>query len=86
MLTLIGLVILNGLVVNNAISMLHQMRYRARECNMPPEEAIDTATHNRIRPVFRSALAGVFGMLPQVFSPLPAPSCIAASALWWLLA
>ncbi len=69
MLTLLGFVILIGIVVNNAILIVHQTLYHLREDHMSAEQAIDTATRNRIRPIFMSTLTSVFGMLPLVLFP-----------------
>ncbi len=69
MLTLLGFVILIGIVVNNAILLVHQTLLHLRADKMPPQEAIIEATRNRIRPIFMSTLTSVFGMLPLVFFP-----------------
>jgi HAE1 family hydrophobic/amphiphilic exporter-1 len=69
MLTLLGFVILVGIVVNNAILIVHQSLYHLREEGMPAVEAIEEATRNRIRPIFMSTLTSVFGMLPLVVFP-----------------
>ena len=69
MLTLLGFVILIGIVVNNAILLVHQTIYLARRENMTVEDAIVGATRNRIRPIFMSTLTSVFGMLPLVVFP-----------------
>ncbi|MEO1722329.1 MAG: efflux RND transporter permease subunit [Pseudomonadota bacterium] len=69
MLTLLGFVILIGIVVNNAILLVHQSLYHLREEGMPVNDAIEEATRNRIRPIFMSTLTSVFGMLPLVVFP-----------------
>lgn len=69
MLTLLGFVILIGIVVNNAILLVHQSLLHMREDNMDVESAILEATSNRIRPIFMSTLTSVFGMLPLVMFP-----------------
>ncbi len=69
MLTLLGFVILVGIVVNNAILLVHQTLYHLRKENMSPTDAIVEATRNRIRPIFMSTLTSVFGMLPLVLFP-----------------
>lgn len=66
MLTLLGFVILVGIVVNNAILIVHQTLYHLREEGMDPVDAIEEATRNRIRPIFMSTLTSVMGMLPLV--------------------
>jgi HAE1 family hydrophobic/amphiphilic exporter-1 len=69
MLTLLGFVILIGIVVNNAILLVHQTLYLIREEGMDYEAAIVEATRNRVRPIFMSTLTSVFGMLPLVLFP-----------------
>lgn len=69
MLTLLGFVILIGIVVNNAILLVHQSIYHLREDNLDNVSAILTATRNRIRPIFMSTLTSVCGMLPLVLFP-----------------
>ena len=69
MLTLLGFVILVGIVVNNAILLVHQTLYHLRTDGMSLEDSIVAATRNRIRPIFMSTLTSVFGMLPLVVFP-----------------
>ncbi|MEM1074105.1 MAG: efflux RND transporter permease subunit, partial [Pseudomonadota bacterium] len=68
-LTLLGFIILVGIVVNNAILIVHQTLYHLRDEGMAPIDAIEEATRNRIRPIFMSTLTSVFGMLPLVVFP-----------------
>ena len=69
MLTLLGFVILVGIVVNNAILLVHQSLHHFRVDNLEPSQAILTATRNRIRPIFMSTFTSVCGMLPLVLFP-----------------
>jgi hydrophobic/amphiphilic exporter-1 (mainly G- bacteria), HAE1 family len=69
MLTLLGFVILIGIVVNNAILLVHQTLFHLREEGLGPNEAILAATRDRIRPIFMSTLTSVVGMLPLVMFP-----------------
>ena len=69
MLTLLGFVILIGIVVNNAILLVHQTLYLIRDEGMEHREAIVEATRNRTRPIFMSTLTSVFGMMPLVVFP-----------------
>ncbi len=69
MLTLLGFVILIGIVVNNAILLVHQTLFHIRQDGLEPGAAIAEATRNRIRPIFMSTLTSVFGMLPLVVLP-----------------
>ncbi len=69
MLTMLGFVILVGIVVNNAILLVHQTIHHRRDDAMGFEDALIEATKNRIRPIFMSTLTSVFGMLPLVLFP-----------------
>ena len=66
---MLGFVILIRIVVNNAILLVHQTLFHIREDGMTVNSAIETATRNRIRPIFMSTLTSVFGMLPLVAFP-----------------
>jgi HAE1 family hydrophobic/amphiphilic exporter-1 len=69
MLTVLGFVILIGIVVNNAILLVHQTLHHMRRDDMEVQEAILEATRNRIRPIFMSTITSVVGMLPLVLFP-----------------
>jgi HAE1 family hydrophobic/amphiphilic exporter-1 len=69
MLTLLGFVILIGIVVNNAILIVHQTLRHWRVEKMAPEAAILESVRDRIRPIFMSTLTSVVGMLPLVLIP-----------------
>jgi HAE1 family hydrophobic/amphiphilic exporter-1 len=69
MLTMLGFVILIGIVVNNAILLVHQTLFLIREEGYAATDAIVEATRNRIRPIFMSTLTSVCGMLPLVLFP-----------------
>ncbi|MDJ0683596.1 MAG: efflux RND transporter permease subunit [Alphaproteobacteria bacterium] len=68
-LTMLGFVILVGIVVNNAILIVHQTLFHVRSEAMAAKDAIVEATSNRVRPIFMSTLTSVFGMLPLVLFP-----------------
>jgi HAE1 family hydrophobic/amphiphilic exporter-1 len=68
-LTMLGFVILIGIVVNNAILIVHQSLNLIRHEGMPPPEAIPEAVRTRVRPIFMSTATSVFGMLPLVLFP-----------------
>ena len=68
LLTMIGFVILLGLVVNNAILLVHQTRSSERE-GMARRDAVNRAVHLRLRPILMSTLTSLFGMLPLLLVP-----------------
>ena len=67
--TMLGFVILVGIVVNNAILIVHQTLNNIRDSNMEPREAIRESVRSRIRPIYMSAVTSVFGMMPLVLTP-----------------
>lgn len=68
LLTMIGFVIMLGLVVNNAILLVHQTRSAERE-GMNRHLAVEQALMLRLRPIFMSTLTSIFGMLPLLLMP-----------------
>jgi multidrug efflux pump subunit AcrB len=68
LLTMIGFVILLGLVVNNAILLVDRARM-AQADGMSRDEAVKNAVLLRIRPILMSTLTSVFGMLPLLLIP-----------------
>ena len=68
LLTMIGFIILLGLVVNNAILLVDQTRQAERD-GMGREAAMEHALTLRMRPIFMSTFTTIFGMLPLVLLP-----------------
>ncbi len=68
LLTMIGFIILLGLVVNNAILLVHQTRIAERQ-GMSRRDAVEQAVHLRLRPILMSTLTSIFGMLPLLLIP-----------------
>jgi len=69
MLTMLGFVILTGVVVNNAILLVEQTILHVSDDKMAIEDAVLEATQNRIRPIFMSTLTSLFGLVPLVIFP-----------------
>ena len=69
-LTMLGFVILIGVVVNNAILIVHQTLNILRDApETPVKEAIRDAVFSRVRPIFMSMITSALGMLPLVVFP-----------------
>ena len=69
-LTMLGFVILIGVVVNNAILIIHQtlnILYQNEE--VPIKDAIRDSVASRVRPIFMSVITSALGMLPLVVFP-----------------
>ena len=65
--TMLRFVILIGVVVNNAILVVHQTLHRLAEGERPTE-AILAAVSLRVRPIFMTMTTTVFGMSPLVIA------------------
>lgn len=68
-LTILGFVILAGVVVNNAILIVHQALHFVRRDGMEVAEGITRAVKTRVRPIAMGTLTSVGGMLPLVLMP-----------------
>ena len=68
LLTMIGFIILLGLVVNNAILLVDQTRSGERQ-GLERTDAVEQAIRLRARPVYLSTLTSLFGMLPLMLVP-----------------
>ncbi|HKD21566.1 MAG TPA: efflux RND transporter permease subunit [Rhizomicrobium sp.] len=70
LLTMIGFIIVLGLVVNNTILLVARTRQAEAE-GMSRVEAVRSSLETRLRPIFSSTLTAIFGMLPLVIVPGP---------------
>jgi HAE1 family hydrophobic/amphiphilic exporter-1 len=68
-LTILGFVILAGVVVNNAILIVHQALNFLRADGLQPNDAIAESVRSRVRPILMSTMTSVGGMLPLVLMP-----------------
>jgi HAE1 family hydrophobic/amphiphilic exporter-1 len=76
-LTILGFIILAGVVVNNAILIVAQTNNLMKGVDdsgneikaLPAREAIAEAVQSRVRPIFMSMLTSIGGMLPLVLTP-----------------
>ncbi len=68
LLTMIGFIILMGLVVNNAILLVLQTR-NASARGLALDDAVHESVRLRSRPIYMSTLTSIFGMLPLALIP-----------------
>ncbi len=62
--SLMGLILLVGLIVKNGIILLDFTRLRMRAAGVPLETAIREAARVRLRPILMTTLCTLFGLLP----------------------
>ncbi len=65
-LTQLGIIILAGIVVNNAILIVHQMLNNIKS-GMDEREALEKSCETRLRPIMMTVISSVFGMFPLAF-------------------
>jgi HAE1 family hydrophobic/amphiphilic exporter-1 len=70
-LTMLGFIILVGVVVNNAILIVYQALQNVWYEGMEHKEAVLNSVQTRLRPIYMSACTSVFGMTPLVLWPGP---------------
>lgn len=69
MITMLGMVVLIGTVVNNPILLVEQARSNMHEKGMAVRQAITESVRMRLRPIMMSMLTTLFGLAPVVFLP-----------------
>ncbi len=69
MLTLLGFLILIGIVVNNSILLVLKTTDSIKQKKISKIEAIFESAKTRVRPIFMSTLTSIFGMFPLVLFP-----------------
>jgi len=62
--SIMGLVMLIGIVVNNAIVLVDYINLKRREEGLPVREAVMSAARLRLRPILMTTLTTVLGLLP----------------------
>ncbi|MCW7753840.1 efflux RND transporter permease subunit [Desulfobotulus sp. H1] len=77
--TLLGIISLSGIVVNNAIVLLDRIRIESEQHGRRLQEAIVEAACRRMRPIFVSAATTALGMVPLLWGggPIWAPMAVA---------
>ena len=66
--SMIGIILLMGLVTKNAILLVDRAIVRVREHGEPPLQAVLEAGPERLRPILMTSAAMVLGMLPTALS------------------
>jgi HAE1 family hydrophobic/amphiphilic exporter-1 len=62
----IGVIMMGGIVVNNAILLVDHINYVRRTEGVPTREAIVRGTLERVRPILMTSATTIFGLLPLV--------------------
>ncbi len=73
--SIIGIVLLIGLVKKNAIMMIDFALQAERSGGLATEAAIFEACMLRFRPILMTTMAALFGAIPLAFGTVPARNC-----------
>ena len=83
--TLLGIISLAGIVINNAIVLLDTIRVNIDEKHIPPQSAILLAAKNRLRPILLTTATTIGGMLPLWLGGGPMWEPMAVAIIFGLL-
>lgn len=62
--TLLGIISLAGIVINNAIVLLDRIRIEIEENGLEPQRAILESAQRRLRPILLTTCTTIFGLVP----------------------
>lgn len=62
--TLLGIIALSGIIINNAIVLLDRIKIEIEELGKPPFDAVIAACLQRLRPIMLTTATTVLGMMP----------------------
>lgn len=83
--TLLGIISLTGIVINNAIVLLERIELEIKDNGLPPAEAVVTAAERRFRPILLTTATTVGGLLPLWLSGGPMWEPMAIAIIFGLL-
>lgn len=83
--TLLGIISLSGIVINNAIVLLDRIRIEIEENGLPPQQAVVESAQRRLRPILLTTFTTVGGLLPLWFGGGPMWEPMAVSIIFGLL-
>jgi multidrug efflux pump subunit AcrB len=83
--TLLGVISLAGIVINNAIVLLERIDLEREQGGLPPAQAIVVAAQRRLRPILLTTVTTVGGLLPLWLGGGPMFEPMAVAILFGLL-
>ncbi len=83
--TLLGLISLAGIVINNAIVLIDRIDLEIRDNGLQPSKAIIESAQQRLRPILLTTMTTVGGLLPLWFGGGPMWESLAIAIIFGLL-
>jgi multidrug efflux pump subunit AcrB len=82
--TLLGIIALSGIVINNAIVLLDRIRIEIEDHGRPANEAVIEAAQRRVRPILLTTITTMGGLVPLWFGGGPMWEPMAVSIIFGL--
>ena len=83
--TILGLISLAGIVINNAIVLIDRFRIEQEENGLPPQKAVVSAAQKRMRPILLTTITTIASLFPLWFGGGPLWKPMAISIIFGLL-
>ena len=83
--TILGLIALSGIVINNAIVLLDRIEIEIQQNGLTPAEALPAACRQRLRPILLTTATTIGGMAPLWLSRDPMFETMAVAIMFGLL-
>ncbi len=83
--TLLGIISLSGIVINNAIVLLDRIKIEIEENGLEPSKAVVEAAQKRLRPILLTTATTIGGLLPLWFGGGPMWEPMAIAIIFGLL-
>ena len=83
--TLLGIVALAGIIINNAIVLIDRIRIEIEENGLEPQQAVVTAAERRFRPILLTTATTVAGLVPLWLGGGPMWEPLAVAIIFGLL-
>ena len=83
--TLLGVISLAGIIINNAIVLLDRIRIEVKDNGMPEDRAIIESAQRRLRPILLTTLTTVGGLVPLWLGGGPMWEAMSVAIIFGLL-
>jgi multidrug efflux pump subunit AcrB len=83
--TLLGIISLAGIVINNAIVLLDRIRLEIEENGLSPQRAVVESAQRRLRPILLTTVTTLGGLIPLYLGGGPMYQPMAVAIMWGLL-
>jgi multidrug efflux pump subunit AcrB len=83
--TLLGIISLSGIVINNAIVLIDRIKIEIEENHLPPAQAVLESAQRRLRPILLTTATTIGGLIPLWLGGGPMWEPMAVSIIFGLL-